>query len=90
LSPNDAVNLTSWTEVYAESGQEAGEQGIARGNKYKQILGLKTVHTLAFFILIYVGTEVSKQTVHFPVIEAGSIGFARSLLEVRELPNLTS
>ncbi|KIM86804.1 hypothetical protein PILCRDRAFT_64900 [Piloderma croceum F 1598] len=46
-------------EVYAESGQEAGEVGTARGNKYRQILSLKTVHTLAFFLLVYVGTEVT-------------------------------
>lgn len=50
------------TEVYAESGQEAGEVGTARGSKYRQILGIKTVHTLAFFLLVYVGTEVRNYT----------------------------
>jgi fucose permease len=53
------VCLISRTEVYAESGQEAGEVGTARGSKYRQILRLKTVHALAFFLLVYVGTEVS-------------------------------
>jgi fucose permease len=66
-SINDTTKLIYWTEVYAESGQEAGEVGTARGNKYRQILSLKTVHTLAFFLLVYVGTEVSGQI--NPVVE---------------------
>jgi hypothetical protein len=49
--------------VYAESGQEAGEVGTAKGNKYRQILSLKTVHILAFFLLVYVGTEVSGELI---------------------------
>lgn len=61
----DTVRLISETEVYAESGQEAGEVGTAKGSKYRQILGLKTVHVLAFFLLVYVGTEVSG-SVWFP------------------------
>ena len=62
-SANNAVCLISLTEVYSESGQGAVEAGTARGNKYKKILSLKTVHTLAFFILVYVGTEVRKQLI---------------------------
>lgn len=47
------------TEVLAEEGQEpVSEAGSARGNKYRQILGIKTVHALAFFVLFYVGAEV--------------------------------
>ncbi|KAF7978928.1 hypothetical protein HWV62_44131, partial [Athelia sp. TMB] len=49
--------------IALQAGQEPGEvqgQGQAdRGNKFSQILGLKTVHTLAFFILVYVGTELT-------------------------------
>ncbi|KAF7983466.1 hypothetical protein HWV62_21756 [Athelia sp. TMB] len=49
-------------EVYAEAGQESGEAqaaATARGNKFSQILRLRTVHALAFFILVYVGAEVT-------------------------------
>jgi len=33
--------------------------GTVRESKYRQILGLRTVHALAFFLLVYVGTEVT-------------------------------
>lgn len=49
-------------DIYAEAGQEPGEAqaaATARGNKFSQILGLRTVHALAFFILVYVGAEVT-------------------------------
>ncbi len=40
-------------------GQEAGEKGTSEHNSFKQILGIKAVHYLAFFILVYVGVEVT-------------------------------
>lgn len=65
----NTVKPIHWAEVYAESGQEAGEVGTARGSKYRQIMGLKTVHILAFFLLVYVGTEVSGQFLIMPLVE---------------------
>lgn len=43
----------------AEAGHAAGEVDNTRENKYKQILGIKTVHLLSVFALIYVGVEVT-------------------------------
>ena len=42
-----------------EAGQATGEVDTAGGSKYKQILGLKAVHFLAIWALIYVGVEVT-------------------------------
>lgn len=44
--------------------EEEGESGVSSeeavdSNKYKQVLGLKEVHILAMFSLIYVGVEVT-------------------------------
>jgi fucose permease len=47
------------TECLAEIGQDPGEKGTSEDNKFKQIMNLKTVHLLAFFILVYVGVEVT-------------------------------
>ncbi|OCH87228.1 MFS general substrate transporter [Obba rivulosa] len=46
-------------DVMAEAGAEAEEASALRENKYRQILGLKEVHYLSTFALIYVGVEVS-------------------------------
>ncbi|OCH86755.1 MFS general substrate transporter [Obba rivulosa] len=48
-------------ECLAEIGQAPPERSAAsyEGNKYKQIFRLRAVHYLAFFILIYVGVEVT-------------------------------
>lgn len=40
-------------------GQGATEKDTSNENKFRQILGQKTVHLLAFFILVYVGVEVT-------------------------------
>ena len=46
-------------ECLAQIGQAAGEKGTSEDSKFRQILGLKAVHVLAFFILVYVGVEVT-------------------------------
>jgi len=38
-------------------GQAAGERGTSTDSKYRQILGQKVVHLIAFFSLFYVGVE---------------------------------
>ncbi|KAH8113850.1 MFS general substrate transporter, partial [Phellopilus nigrolimitatus] len=45
--------------VLAKSGHVPREKSRSRENHYKQILELKVVHILAFFILAYVGVEVT-------------------------------
>ena len=45
-------------EVLAETGVSPDPQAVS-SNKYKQILGIKELHLLSFFALIYVGTEVT-------------------------------
>ena len=45
-------------EVLAEAGVSPDPQS-ASSNKYKQILGIKELHLLSLFSLIYVGTEVT-------------------------------
>ncbi|EMD35453.1 hypothetical protein CERSUDRAFT_116208 [Gelatoporia subvermispora B] len=46
-------------DIMAEAGTAPEESSAARENKYRQILGLREVHYLSTFALIYVGTEVS-------------------------------
>ncbi|KAM5546065.1 hypothetical protein V8D89_000191 [Ganoderma adspersum] len=45
-------------EVLAEAGVSPEPQAVS-SNKYKQILGIKELHLLSLFALIYVGTEVT-------------------------------
>jgi len=40
-------------------GQETAEKGEDEHSSFNQILRIKTVHYLAFFILVYVGVEVT-------------------------------
>ncbi|GBE88612.1 MFS general substrate transporter [Sparassis crispa] len=51
--------LKKQDDILAEAGQAAGETHPERDNKYRQILGIKEVHFLSIFSLIYVGVEVS-------------------------------
>ncbi|KAF8664609.1 hypothetical protein AX16_000708 [Volvariella volvacea WC 439] len=51
--------LKSQDECLIEMGQTAREKGTSQHNPYRQILGLRTVHLLAFFVLVYVGVEVT-------------------------------
>ncbi|KAF8870180.1 hypothetical protein BD779DRAFT_1681366 [Infundibulicybe gibba] len=46
-------------ECLDKIGQSAGEKGTSEVAKFRQILNLKSVHLLAFFILVYVGVEVT-------------------------------
>lgn len=46
-------------ECLTEIGQPIGEQGADGESKFRQILSHKTVQLLAFFILVYVGVEVT-------------------------------
>ncbi|KAH7910277.1 MFS general substrate transporter [Hygrophoropsis aurantiaca] len=51
--------LKGQDECLAQIGQEPGEKGTSENSQFRQILGLKDVHLLAFFILVYVGVEVT-------------------------------
>lgn len=51
--------LRTQDEAMAEAGEAAGEVGTEQASKYRQILGLKVVHFLALWSLIYVGVEVT-------------------------------
>ncbi|KAF8870181.1 major facilitator superfamily domain-containing protein [Infundibulicybe gibba] len=46
-------------ECLDKIGQSAGEKGASEDTKFRQILSIKSVHLLAFFILVYVGVEVT-------------------------------
>ncbi|KAF8630980.1 hypothetical protein AX15_002703 [Amanita polypyramis BW_CC] len=49
----------SQDECLAEIGQPAGEQGSSADSKFSQILRIRAVYALAFFLLVYVGVEVA-------------------------------
>ncbi|KAJ7211237.1 major facilitator superfamily domain-containing protein [Mycena pura] len=51
--------LKTQDECLASVGEAAGETGTSEHSTFRQILSLKTVHLLAFFILVYVGVEVT-------------------------------
>ncbi|KAG1798087.1 MFS general substrate transporter [Suillus plorans] len=51
--------LKTQDECLAQIGQPAGEKGTSEKSQFSQILRLREVHLLAFFILIYVGVEVT-------------------------------
>jgi fucose permease len=51
--------LINLPECLVDIGQAAAEQGTSSDSTFRQILSQKTVHLLAFFILVYVGVEVS-------------------------------
>ncbi|KAG2156825.1 MFS general substrate transporter [Suillus bovinus] len=48
-----------FTECLAQIGQPAGAKGTDEKSQFSQIFRLREVHLLAFFILIYVGVEVT-------------------------------
>ncbi|KAJ7927611.1 major facilitator superfamily domain-containing protein [Mycena leptocephala] len=51
--------LKTQDECLTSVGEAAGETGTSEHSTFRQILSLKTVHLLAFFILVYVGVEVT-------------------------------
>ncbi|KIY67456.1 MFS general substrate transporter [Cylindrobasidium torrendii FP15055 ss-10] len=46
-------------ECLAEIGHAAREKGTSEHSEFRKVLGRKTVHFLALFILVYVGVEVT-------------------------------
>lgn len=46
-------------DVLKKSGQTERQRSNSLDSPYSQILKLKVVHLIAFFILAYVGTEVT-------------------------------
>ncbi|KAJ7784336.1 MFS general substrate transporter, partial [Mycena metata] len=48
-----------FVELLVSIGDSAGETSTSEHSTFRQILSTKTVHLLAFFILIYVGIEVT-------------------------------
>jgi len=40
-------------------GEEVGEKNTSERSSFSQVVRIKAVHYLAFFILFYVGVEVS-------------------------------
>ncbi|KAI0000192.1 MFS general substrate transporter [Russula compacta] len=46
-------------ECFAQIGQATGEKEAVGDSKYREMFKLKTLHLLAFFILVYVGVEVT-------------------------------
>ncbi|KAF7351223.1 MFS domain-containing protein [Mycena sanguinolenta] len=51
--------LKTQDECLASVGEAAGETSTSEHSTFRQILSTKTVHLIAFFILIYVGVEVT-------------------------------
>ncbi|KAJ7832081.1 major facilitator superfamily domain-containing protein [Mycena olivaceomarginata] len=51
--------LKTQDECLASVGEAAGETSTSEHSTFRQILTTKTVHLLAFFILVYVGVEVT-------------------------------
>lgn len=47
------------SECLAQIGQATEEKETIGGSKYKEMFKLKALHALAFFILVYVGVEVT-------------------------------
>ena len=40
-------------------GQDVGEKGTSKDSSFNQVIRIKAVHFLAFFVLFYVGVEVT-------------------------------
>ncbi|KAK7056396.1 hypothetical protein VNI00_002950 [Paramarasmius palmivorus] len=49
----------SQDDCLGEIGQAVGEKSTSEHSNFRQILGQKNVHLMAFFILVYVGVEVT-------------------------------
>lgn len=61
---------TCHLDIMAEAGHAAGEVDNTKENKYKQILGIRTVHLLSVFALIYVGVEVTLGGMSPPILKS--------------------
>ncbi|KAJ7778300.1 MFS general substrate transporter [Mycena metata] len=51
--------LKGQDELLVSVGESAGERSTSEHSTFRQILSTKTVHLLAFFVLVYVGIEVT-------------------------------
>lgn len=51
--------LKTQDECLAQIGQDEGEKGTSNHSTFRQIMSQRAVHILAFFILVYVGVEVT-------------------------------
>lgn len=77
----DLLNLAEVMEEEGESG--VSSEDVVDSNKYKLVLGLKEVHILAMFSLIYVGVEVTMGGAYLAVFsvdrvsDSGSFRFGR-------------
>ncbi|KAF7326923.1 MFS domain-containing protein [Mycena venus] len=65
LAISNAIALTlvfrfrTLDECLTRIGQAVAEKSTSEHSNFRQILSLRTVHVLAFFILVYVGVEVT-------------------------------
>jgi fucose permease len=59
LSYISDIDYVLVSECLVEIGQPVTEEGTSSDSTFRQILSQKTVHLLAFFILVYVGVEVT-------------------------------
>jgi hypothetical protein len=57
-----------FTGLLAEAGQSPDEANTSVDSKFRQILGLRAVHILAVFSLIYIGVEVTLGGTYIPSI----------------------
>ena len=57
--PRDHTLIHAPVEVMIEIGNTNPDTQAVSSNKYKQIFGIREVHFLSVFALIYVGTEVT-------------------------------
>ncbi|KIP04714.1 hypothetical protein PHLGIDRAFT_31215 [Phlebiopsis gigantea 11061_1 CR5-6] len=54
-----ALRFKNQEELKAETGEEPGEVDTTGGGKYKQMMGIKALHLLTCWAVIYVGVEVT-------------------------------
>lgn len=59
VSLSTVFGFKTQDECLERIGQEAVEKGTSERSSFNQILRMKAVHYLAFFILVYVGVEVT-------------------------------
>lgn len=62
------LNPVYTLDIMVEAGHAVAEVDNTRENKYKQIFGLRTVHLLSIWALIYVGVEVTLGGRFLPIL----------------------
>ena len=58
-SPHSNLAQSMILAIFTENGRPPAETNTSQQSLMRQILGIKSVHLLAFFILVYVGIEVT-------------------------------